>query len=125
MPVASALSRHITAVLWVVVCGLVAAFLFAVPSRGASPEPGTGSAVSVKHGSEIFHQRCALCHTQQPGDSLPFGPPNLYQALQARTITSQQAENIIAQGKGTMPAFGAILTKKDIRCVIAYLRADK
>jgi mono/diheme cytochrome c family protein len=125
MPATFASSRPSTTVLLIAVCGFVAAFLSAVPSRGASPDADTPPAVSVKHGSEIFHQRCAVCHTQQPGDSLPFGPPNLYQVLRTRTITPEQAEGIITRGKGPMPAFGATLTKRDIRCVIAYLRAEK
>jgi mono/diheme cytochrome c family protein len=105
------------------VCGFVAAFVFAAPSRGASPVSGPASSDAIKHGDEIFHQRCILCHNQQPGDSLPFGPPNLYQAFRGKSpMTSHQAETIIAQGKGPMPAFGTILTKSDIRSVVAYLR---
>jgi len=115
-------SRRATAALSIAVCGFMVAFAAAAPSRGASPISDAASSDTVKHGNEIFHQRCILCHNQQPGDSLPFGPPNLYQVFRGKTITPRQAETIITQGKGAMPSFGAILSKSDIRSVIAYLR---
>ncbi len=77
---------------------------------------------TVKHGDEIFHQKCIICHNQQPGNNLPFGPPNLYTVFRGKQITPQQAETIITTGKGGMPSFRNVLTKSDIRSVIAYLR---
>jgi mono/diheme cytochrome c family protein len=91
--------------------------------RGA-PAPSDGSSSpAVKQGNDIFHKRCISCHNKQPGDTSPFGPPNLYEVFhQQPSLTSKQAETIIVQGKGLMPAFGGILSKSDIRSVIAYLR---
>jgi mono/diheme cytochrome c family protein len=37
-------------------------------------------------------------------------------------MSTTAAANIIVHGKGTMPAWGGILSKSDINDVIAYLR---
>ena len=101
---------------------LMAAPFFAAPHAAAASD--TGSADAVKRGRRIFHERCAGCHNQKPGDSMPFGPPNLYTSFRgASAITSHQAETIIRNGEGTMPAFGPVLSQSDIRLVIAYLRS--
>jgi mono/diheme cytochrome c family protein len=99
--------------------------LLAATSIGAiSPPSDLASGTDIKLGSEIFHKRCAGCHNKQPGDSSPFGPPNLYVAFKGKSLLpSSRAEAIIAQGEGTMPAFGNVLSKGEIRSVIAYLRA--
>jgi mono/diheme cytochrome c family protein len=107
-----------------VICCLAAMLLLTAKPSGASPASDLSTPDTVKHGNEIFHQRCALCHTQQPGQSLPFGPPNLYDVFRGPSpLSPRQAETIIVQGKGGMPAFGTVLSRSDIRCVIAYLRA--
>ena len=83
----------------------------------------TAPADMVKQGSEIFHKRCFVCHNKQPGDTTPFGPPNLYTVFRGHSaLTSQQAESVIVHGRGQMPAWGAILTRSEIKSVILYLR---
>lgn len=113
MSIASPRTLLTSIVIFLAVCVSVA---FATESQPAS------ASVSARHGDEIFHQRCATCHNQAPGDALPFGPPNLYTVFRQRTISSQQAETIILDGKGSMPPFRSVLSKGDIRCVIAYLK---
>jgi mono/diheme cytochrome c family protein len=79
---------------------------------------------TVKQGDEIFHKRCVVCHNKQPGDNTPFGPPNLYTAFQDHSaLTTVQAENIVMNGRGQMPSFKTVLSKTEIRSVIAYLRS--
>jgi mono/diheme cytochrome c family protein len=79
--------------------------------------------VSAHEGDAIFHARCISCHNQQRGVDAPFGPPNLYTAFHGKTpVAPRLAANIIASGKGQMPAFGAVLTRREILCVVAYLR---
>jgi mono/diheme cytochrome c family protein len=107
-------------VVFLAVCAFAA---FATESQTASAASNETSSVAAKHGDEIFHQRCVTCHNQAPNDALPFGPPNLYTVFRQRTISPQQAETIILQGKGNMPSFRNILSKSDIRSVIAYLKA--
>jgi mono/diheme cytochrome c family protein len=99
--------------------------LFAVARcLSASASSDTANNDAVKQGGEIFHQRCIVCHNKQPGDNTPFGPPNLYKVFGSHPalLTSQQAETIVVHGRAQMPAFGAILTRTEIRSVLAYLR---
>lgn len=88
----------------------------------AAPPPGSGTA--SKQGNEIFHKRCIACHNKQPEDTSPFGPPNLYAVFRGHPkITNVQAETIITNGRGQMPSFKTVLTRQEIRSVIAYLRS--
>jgi mono/diheme cytochrome c family protein len=98
--------------------------LAACPLTAATP-PARASTAAVKHGEAIFHQRCILCHNKKPGDTTPFGPPNLYQVFGEKPLlTTQQAEQIITHGKGQMPSFNGVLTHADMADVIAYLRSQ-
>jgi mono/diheme cytochrome c family protein len=114
---------------------LIPALLFGAPilivagaqeqpsSPGSAPAAGAGPAVPAQGGDAIFHKRCILCHNKQRDDDSPFGPPNLYTAFHGKTpLTTKAAETIIVNGKGQMPAFGAVLSKTEIHQVIAYLR---
>ena len=97
--------------------------LFASRSVAASSSSEDTSAVSIKQGSEIFHTRCIVCHNKQPGDNTPFAPPNLYTVFGPHPLlTPQQVEAIVTHGRGQMPTFGPILSRTEIRSVIAYLR---
>jgi mono/diheme cytochrome c family protein len=96
--------------------------LWTVELSGQSPASDSSSSAGAKHGDQIFHQRCATCHNKQPGDTAPFGPPNLYDVFRSSSLSEKQAETIILQGKGAMPAFNGILSRSDIRSVISYLR---
>ena len=71
----------------------------------------------------MFQQRCISCHNKQPGDTAPFGPPNLYGIFRGPSpLTAKQVEEIVAHGKGTMPAWGAVLTHSDIDALVAYMK---
>ena len=102
----------------------LAALLFGLSCSSAlavEPVPKTAAA---KRGSAIFHKRCIVCHNKQPDDTSPFGPPNLYAVFRGKPkITTAQAETIIMNGKGQMPSFKAVLTKDEIRSILAYLRS--
>ncbi len=108
---------------WVAIPAL-APFVIGALSPGAAAAPaGRGASPRVTRGDAIFHQRCVVCHNKQPGDTTPFGPPNLHGIFKGPSaITTKQAEGIITNGKGTMPAWGKILTPADIEDVIAYLK---
>jgi mono/diheme cytochrome c family protein len=89
----------------------------------AQPAADSTAAVSAKQGDAIYHKRCTGCHNKQRDDDSPFGPPNLYMALHGqKALSARAAEEIVIKGKGPMPAFGAVLSKSEIRSVIAYLR---
>lgn len=111
-----------------VLAGTVPAIVLLFTANVCAAAAGADKAVSprVKEGDAIFHQRCVLCHNKQPGDTSPFGPPNLNGVFYGPTaITTQQAETTITNGKGQMPAFGSILKKSEISDVIAYLHTLK
>jgi mono/diheme cytochrome c family protein len=98
---------------------LVAAALFGVASAAASDAGGE----KARQGEAIFKQRCIACHNKQPGDTSPFGPPNLSGIFHGPSaITTKQAAEIITNGKTTMPPFGTVLSKSDIDELIAYLK---
>ena len=103
--------------------GSVLAVSFLLGSLGASQAAASPQAASAKHGAAIFQQRCVACHNKKPDDDAPFGPPNLYTAFhRTPPLTAQEAETIVHDGKGNMPAFGSILSSAEIRSVITYLR---
>lgn len=104
------------------VASLLAGFSVLAPC-GTAQAPAKFQSALAKHGSEIFQKRCVACHNKQPGDDAPFGPPNLYTAFHRNPpLTVHDAETTIRDGKGTMPAFGTILSPGEIRSVITYLR---
>jgi mono/diheme cytochrome c family protein len=83
----------------------------------------------AKRGAAVFQQNCVSCHNKQPGDTTPFGPPNLHGIFSSKPlvtppVTPAQATNIIKKGKSPMPAFGSILTETQISDLIAYLKAQ-
>jgi mono/diheme cytochrome c family protein len=84
----------------------------------AGKSSGRGNA---KAGEEIFHKNCVTCHNKQPGDTTPFGPPNLHGVFKTG-LTTAQAQKIIRDGKGAMPGWGNTLSNSDIQNVIAYLK---
>jgi mono/diheme cytochrome c family protein len=85
--------------------------------------PASGKA---KQGETIFKAQCIGCHNKQPGDTTPFGPPNLHGIIgnTPPQITPQQAAATIKTGKGIMPPFEGKLTAQDISSVVAYLKAQ-
>jgi mono/diheme cytochrome c family protein len=88
------------------------------PSAAADATAGR-----AKHGEAIFKERCIACHNKAPGDTSPFGPPNLSGIFRGpKAITTRQAADIISNGKATMPGWGSVLTKSDIDDVIAFLK---
>ncbi|MGB6689966.1 MAG: cytochrome c [Terracidiphilus sp.] len=91
-----------------------------ITSSAAAADPSGGRA---KHGEAIFKERCIACHNKQPGDTTPFGPPNLNGIFRGPThMSTKDAVNIIENGKSPMPGFGTVLTKNDVNDLIAYLR---
>ena len=99
-------------------------FLCGLEIHGSAAETHGTLGPQAKRGEVIFHQRCESCHNKQPGQSAPFGPPNLYGIFHGPSaITTRKAEEIITHGKGAMPAWGPVLTHSDIDSVVTYLKA--
>ena len=78
-----------------------------------------------ERGARVFARSCASCHGPAGRPSRPIGlaamprdlsDPRLYQL---RSDTELKA--VIRDGKGAMPAFGALLADEDLTLLIAYL----
>lgn len=79
--------------------------------------------VTAKSGKVLFQRDCAGCHNKQPGDTSPFGPPNLHGVFQHKALTPAEARNIIRHGKGSMPPFKS-LSDNQLDHLLAYLKAQ-
>ncbi|HEV2465396.1 MAG TPA: cytochrome c [Acidobacteriaceae bacterium] len=79
--------------------------------------------VTVKSGKALFQRDCAGCHNKQPGDTSPFGPPNLHGVFEHKVLTPEEVRNIIRHGKGSMPPFGS-LSDTQLDHLLAYLKAQ-
>lgn len=124
MRVISFQARKVQMLHWIAACLFVLTLMYSTRASASSSETEQSAKPQVKAGEAIFMKRCLVCHNKQPGDTAPFGPPNLYVAFKGPTaISTKEATNIITHGKATMPAWAGILSKSDINNVIAYLRA--
>lgn len=111
-------------------CGLIAAMVLVLASASgfyASAKPAPSA--KAKKGDLLFHQHCVSCHNKQPGDTSPFGPPNLHgifsdKPLVNPPITPVEARKIIREGKSPMPPFGNVLSDSQISALIAYLKTQ-
>ena len=110
-------------------CGLLTAGAIINTSLTYADAPAKPLNAKAKRGSAIFQQNCVSCHNKQPGDTTPFGPPNLHGIFSSKPlvnppVTPAQATDIIKKGIAPMPAFGSILTDAQISDLIAYLKAQ-
>jgi mono/diheme cytochrome c family protein len=97
--------------------------LAGMSGTAAAQKPASGKA---KQGETIFKAQCIGCHNKQPGDTTPFGPPNLHGIIGSTPpmVTPQEATATIKNGKGVMPPFEGKLTTQDISNVVAYLKTQ-
>lgn len=76
--------------------------------------------------AKTFKTNCALCHSADGSGDSPTG-----KALKAKDLKSDEVQkasdsdlaDIIAAGKGKMPAFGKKLSPDAIKSLVAYIRA--
>lgn len=90
-------------------------------ASGIAFASGHSTSNSVKHGQDLFQQKCAGCHHKEVGDTTPFGPPNLHGIFSQKVMTPSEAGEIIRHGRRTMPAFGS-LGDKQIQDLLTYLK---
>lgn len=93
--------------------GLIVVFIIMVACSNSKNKSGDLS--GGIDGAKIFKTNCALCH----GNDGKLGA-NGSKDLTASALTLDDRINIITNGKGTMAAYGAILSKEDIKAVAAY-----
>lgn len=93
--------------------------------QGAAEESGDSTARAA---AALFSMRCASCHGERgrgdgtarpPGVQLPDFSDRGFQDAHS----DDQLRDVIAKGRGMMPAFGGEITEKGIAALIAHVRA--
>lgn len=93
---------------------LFLALPLAACSSSASTDSASGDAAA---GATIYADNCETCHQADgTGDSA-----NGYPDLTAEKPSVDETIDLVTNGKGDMPAFGADLSEQDILDVAAYV----
>lgn len=94
------------------------------PADAAAPV-----ADEAKLGAQVYSARCALCHgAGGQGDGpasagLNPKPRNHTDKAYMSTLTDEQILAVIRNGKGTMPAWGKVLSEAELNAVAKHVRA--
>jgi len=104
-------------------------------ARPAAGQPAGSSTSAASHpGRAVYEKHCATCHgptgaTDGPGAAaLPIKPPPLTDGRLLNPLTDDFLTTIVRDGAAAvglapqMPGFGRLLTEREIRDVIAYVR---
>ena len=75
--------------------------------------------------AKVFKANCTLCHSDNGSGDSPTG-----KALKAKDLRSDEVQKqtdaalteVIAKGRGKMPAFSAKLSAETINSLVAYIR---
>lgn len=102
---------------------VVAAALVAVAGMLATACGGGGSdeASRPSTGAEIYKAYCLTCHG---ADGQGGVGPQLAGLMEAKYPNIEDQIAVVADGKGTMPAWAGRLTPAEIRRVVEYERTD-
>jgi mono/diheme cytochrome c family protein len=115
-PAICAISRRVLARI-----AALAVACFALALSGCRKAPKSPE----ERGAGIFARSCASCHgpAGRPtrGLGLPVTPRDLSDARFYQQRSDADLKAAIRDGKGAMPAFGAVLTDEDLALVIAHL----
>jgi quinohemoprotein ethanol dehydrogenase len=84
---------------------------------GSTPAPSTTSSrpVDLDNGRAVFDAACLFCHGER-GEGGHGGGPSLAAATRLTAV-----EQVVADGRNDMPAFGGALSRDQIRDVSAYV----
>jgi cytochrome c6 len=75
--------------------------------------------------AKIFKANCVLCHAENGSGDSSTGKAFKAQDLRSEEVQKQSdaaLAEVIAKGRGKMPAFGAKLKPDDIKSLVAYIR---
>jgi mono/diheme cytochrome c family protein len=76
--------------------------------------------------ASTFAQKCAGCHAADGSGATVVGKSAHIPDLRSPQVQNQadpDVEKVIANGKGTMPAFGTSLSNDEIKGLVVYVRA--
>jgi mono/diheme cytochrome c family protein len=105
-----------------------------LPGPGERPAAGQPGAPGALPGRAVYERHCATCHgitggADGPGAAaLPIRPPPFTDGRLLNPLTDEFLATVIRDGAAAvglapqMPAFGRLLTEREIRDVLAYIR---
>ena len=93
-----------------------------MPQTASAPETGR-PANGQFAGAAAFRQNCAVCHGPNGAGNPGIGTPNFHDASLQRSLSDQQMTQIIANGKGRMPAWSGKLNDTQIADLVTYIRS--
>jgi mono/diheme cytochrome c family protein len=101
---------------------IVPVLLFGLPLEVSAQRKDSDAALNATQvlGRRVFHQRCALCHTQVSPGAKSYGPP-LYKDLTDGNEETIRAF-ILNGSRGKMPGFKYGLEPAEIDAIVEYLR---
>jgi mono/diheme cytochrome c family protein len=90
-------------------------------------DPGSRQAAGAQApaGKTIFSTKCAICHGQDGSGNTPTGKNLKIKDLRSpevQHLSDVELSNLIAKGKGKMPAYETSLGADKIRQVVSYIR---
>lgn len=91
--------------------------ILALPAMAAGPD-----------GAALYKSKCASCHGADGSGMTPVGKSMKVRDLRSDEVQKQtdvQLTDVIAGGKGKMPAYGKTLSTAEIQALIAHLRTLK
>lgn len=94
-------------------------FILALASTAAQAQS------SPSDGSALFKAKCAMCHGPDGVGKTPMGQKLNIRDLHSAEVQKQsdaELSQLIAQGKGKMPAFGKKLNADQIKLLAVYIR---
>ncbi len=96
--------------------------MFALTCWGQEKQSSDSLPLNIGSGRRLVHASCETCHSISPG-KVSIGP-NLFGEIEGEhpRNNAAQVSMIVKNGKNKMPAFGDVLTKTDIDCIVAYLK---
>jgi len=103
-----------------------AAYDVAVIGGGPAGIMAAGRAAEL--GAKVYSTRCALCHGAKGNGDGPAAaglnpkPRAHTDKAYMSTLTDEQIVAVIRNGKGTMPAWGKILSEEEIQAVAKHVR---
>ncbi|MHB1006904.1 MAG: c-type cytochrome [Chloroflexota bacterium] len=97
------------------------------PTRQATPPAPAATAVAVApaggnvdNGRQLFQQNCNACH---PNGDQGVGPTLHGVGFRGQFPDDASVVQIVANGRGGMPAFGSRLSPQQITDMVAYMRS--
>ncbi len=103
----------------------MAARLLIVPVLGSIALMLTPALYAQAGGEAIFKKQCGMCHGPDGSGNTGMGKTFKLRDLRSaevQKLTDQQLFDIIAKGKGKMPAYQSNLGNDGIHSVVAYIR---